>query len=350
VSAGQGWIQMLRFRSLLTALLVLNFCGCQLYKLPVWPASRSPDAVLPATIEGPELVAWLNSRTEGLTSWRSTDVKVQVRMPGLPMPQKLSGSLACSAPRSFRLVAQNLVGLADFGSNDDLCWAYAKPGEPVVLTWQHEDAGLLSMLPGGLPHLDSDWLMTILGVAPLDPTAWRLERDGGRTVRLLSTETDIEGRTLERSILVDLVNGETREHVLRDGYGNVQVRAQLSDYRQQAGVDLPRIIRVKFPATETDLTISIGRLTVNGPQDARLWEPPRGEGLVQLDVREALAQFERGGGQSMVEQTDTNSEQRANAALRQIAERSEMAEDPVFDSPAPTPRRSRWFPFWKQGS
>jgi len=338
---------MLRVRSLLTALFVLYLCGCQFHKLHIWPERRRPDPVLPASIEAAELVAWLNSRTEGLTSWRSTDVGVHVRMPGLPMPQRLRGSLACSAPRNFRLIAQNLVGLADFGSNDDLCWAYAKPGEPVVLTWQHEDAGLLSMLPGGLPHLDSDWLMTILGVAPLDPAAWQLEQAGQRTVRLVSSEVDSEGRALKRSILVDLVKGEAREHVLQDGYGSVQVRAQLSDYRPQGGVDLPRVIRVSFPETETELTISIGRLSVNDPQESRLWEPPRGEGLQQFDVREVLAQLERGGGQQMTEHVEVSSEQRANAALRQIAERSELADEPVFDAPAPAPRRLRWFPFWK---
>ena len=339
---------MFRMRSLVIVLLLAMLSGCRLNQLMVWPERRSADPVLPPTIEGAELVAWLNSRTEGLESWRSTDVKVHVRMPGLPMPQKLSGSLACSAPRSFRLVAQNLVGLADFGSNDDLCWAYAKPGESIVLTWQHEDAGLLSMLPGGLPHLDSDWLMTILGVAPLDPASWRLEQDGQRTVRLVSAESDSEGRTLERSILVDLVKGEAREHVLRDGYGNVQVRAQLSDYRPQGGVDLPRIIRVNFPATETELTISIGKVSVNGPEEARLWEPPRGDGLQQLDVREVLAQLERGGGPQFSEPSATlPSEARANAALRQIAEQRELQDEPVFDAPATPPRRFRWFPYWK---
>lgn len=339
---------MFRIRSLVTVLLLVTLSGCRLNQLMVWPGRRSADPVLPPTIESAELVAWLNSRTEGLESWRSTDVKVHVRMPGLPMPQRLSGSLACSAPRSFRLVAQNLVGLADFGSNDDLCWAYAKPGESIVLTWQHEDAGLLSMLPGGLPHLDSDWLMTILGVAPLDPASWQLEQSGQRTVRLVSMETDSEGRNLERSILVDLVKGEAREHVLRDGYGNVQVRAQLSDYRPQGGVDLPHIIRVNFPATDTELTISIGKISVNGPQEARLWEPPRGEGLQQLDVREVLAQLERGGGPQFQEQSETiQSEARANAALRQIAEQRELSDEPVFDSPAAPPRRFRWFPFRK---
>ncbi|MFN9079373.1 MAG: hypothetical protein ACK5X8_02395 [Planctomyces sp.] len=339
---------MFRIRSLVTVLLLVTLSGCRLNQLMVWPERRSADPVLPPTIESAELVAWLNSRTEGLESWRSTDVKVHVRMPGLPMPQKLSGSLACSAPRSFRLVAQNLVGLADFGSNDDLCWAYAKPGESIVLTWQHEDAGLLSMLPGGLPHLDSDWLMTILGVAPLDPASWQLEQSGQRTVRLVSMETDSEGRNLERSILVDLVKGEAREHVLRDGYGNVQVMAQLSDYRPQGGVDLPHIIRVNFPATDTELTISIGKVSVNGPQEARLWEPPRGEGLQQLDVREVLAQLERGGGPQFQEQSETiQSEARANAALRQIAEQRELSDEPVFDSPAAPPRRFRWFPFRK---
>lgn len=341
-------MQMCRIRSLVTVLLLVTLSGCRLSQLMVWPERRSADPVLSPGISSAELVAWLNSRTEGLESWRSTDVRVHVRMPGLPMPQRLSGSLACSAPRNFRLVAQNLVGLADFGSNDDLCWAYAKPGESIVLTWQHEDASLLSMLPGGVPHLDSDWLMTILGVSPLDPAAWQLEQDGQRTVRLVSVESDAEGRTLERSILVDLVKGEAREHTLRDGYGNVQVRAALSDYRPHGGVDLPHVVRVSFPATDTELTISIGKVSVNGPQEARLWEPPRAEGLQHLDVREVLAQLERGGGPSFPEQSEpVVSEARANAVLRQIADQREPSDEPVFDSPPTPQRRFRWFPFWK---
>ena len=70
MTTGQGWNYMLRVRSLLTALFVLNLCGCQFHKLHIWPERRRPDPVLPASIESAELVAWLNSRTEGLTSWR----------------------------------------------------------------------------------------------------------------------------------------------------------------------------------------------------------------------------------------------------------------------------------------
>ena len=117
---------MLRMRLLLTVLLLLHLCGCQLSQYWLRTERRNAEPVLSPGITAGELVAWLNGRTEGLSSWRSNDVRVQVRMPGLPLPQKLTGSLACSAPRSFRLVAQNLAGLADFGSNDDFCWAYAR--------------------------------------------------------------------------------------------------------------------------------------------------------------------------------------------------------------------------------
>lgn len=329
---------------LLTVLLLLHLGGCQMSQYWLRTERRNVDPVLSPGITADELVSWLNGRTEGLSSWRSNDVRVQVRMPGLPLPQKLTGSLACSAPRSFRLVAQNLAGLADFGSNDDFCWAYARPGEPVVLTWQHEDAGMLSLLPGGLPHLDSEWLMTILGVAPLEPADWRLESAANRTVRLVSTETDTEGRTQERSIVVDLMTGEAQEHVLRDGYGDVQVRVQLSDYRPQGGADLPHIVRVSFPASKTELVISIGKISENLPLEARLWEPPSGSGIQRLDVREVLAQLERAG--SRVADTESGSEARANATLQQIADRRDVESEPVFDEPAVAPRRFRWFPFW----
>lgn len=269
--------------------LLMTASGCLFGKKEEAPVVVDP--VLPPSMGRHELVDYLNAQCDGLTSWRSRDTSVHVRTPQIPMPQKLRGSLACSSPSNFRLVANNVLAQADFGSNQDFCWAYAKPGESVVLTWRHEDSHLLRHVPGGLPRLEPEWLMTILGIRPLNADDYEVQNppSGSREIWLVDIE-DVEGSTLRRVIKVDTLRGVVREHALYDGDGVALLRAQLSNYRNCNGAKLPHEVKISFPTHETELTLVFNNVETNCSIPDTVWTPPRGANLEYVDLGDVVRQ------------------------------------------------------------
>jgi hypothetical protein len=268
----------------LILLLALATTGCQL-------TGRRQEAkvvkpILPTTISRHELVEFLNGKTDGLNSWRCVNTQVHVRSPDLPFPQKLKGTLACSAPGQFRLVCDNTMGHADLGANKDICWAYVKPGESTVLQWRHEDSALLQHLPGGFPRLEPDWLMTILGLQPLDPERYQLQKAplGSREVWLVAVEDAPDGTSLRRVIMVDTVLGVARQHALYDHELNPLLKAHLSDYKSCGGHELPHTVRIEFPTTNTQLTLNFTGIETDCPIADSLWSPPTGRNIEVVDL------------------------------------------------------------------
>lgn len=250
------------------------------------PELRRIDPVLSNTLSCEELVDYLNSQNEGLHGWRCMETQVHVSMPGLPLPQKLSGALSCSAPSSFRLTADNFVAMADVGSNDELCWSYFKPGEPVVMTWHHEDAHLLEYIPGNFPRLDPEWLMVILGIQPLDAKDFQIQKPpaGSRELWLVSIEESANGQPLRRVIKVDTVRGFAREHSLVDHNGDQLLRAELRNHRACGGHVIPHTLKISFPPQETELTLNFKGIEPNCHLADGLWTPPGGDRIAHVDL------------------------------------------------------------------
>ena len=146
---------------------LLSFTGCHLLPSLSLTRQRTPDPAWPMSLSSPELIELINNQNRGLASWRCDDTVVTVHMKG-QLPQRLNGSVLCEAPSNFRLKASNLIARADLGSNTEKCWLYMEPGDPVVLTWRHEDAALLQHAAPEIPRLDPQWLMAILGVSLSD--------------------------------------------------------------------------------------------------------------------------------------------------------------------------------------
>ena len=242
------------------------------------------DPVLSNTLSCEELVDYLNAKNQGLHGWRCMTTQVYVSMPGLPLPQKLSGALSCSAPSSFRLTADNFVAMADVGSNDELCWSYFKPGEPVVMTWHHEDSHLLEYIPGNFPRLDPAWLMVILGIQPLDAKDFKIQKPpaGSRELWLVSIEESASGQPLRRVIKVDTVRGFAREHSLIDHNGEHLLRAQLSNHRTCGGHVIPHTVKISFPPQKTELTLNFKGIEPNFRVADGLWAPPVGVAHVDM--------------------------------------------------------------------
>jgi len=272
----------------LPLLLTLAMTGC------LSGSHREPPRIvepaLSKTIGRQELVDYLNKQNHGLRSWRCMNTKVHVSMPGLPIAQKLSGSLACSAPSQFRLVSDNMIAHADFGSNGDICWAYIQPGDPMVLTWKHEDSHLLQHLPGGLPRLEPDWLMAVLGVQPLDADRYELQNgpSGSREVWLVAVEDSPDGSSLRRVIKVDTVLGVVREHALYDSERQALLRAHLSNYKSCGGHRLPHTVKIQFPQRETELTLNFTGIETDCQIADALWQPPRGKNIEVVDLGDVM--------------------------------------------------------------
>jgi len=271
---------------LMVLLPALAGCRWNLFASRSVPPAAAPVLSAQATVE--EIVGHLNARNARLRSWRCGDTKVYLRMPGLPMPQRLSGSLACEAPGRFRLVAGNVVGVhADLGANEEQGWVYVRPGEPVVLTWRHEDAWMLTELMPGFPQLDPAWLLQLLGLQQFhaDDYELRAGAEGMQELWLSSAGGGLAG-VERRELRLDRALGEVREQLLYGSQDELLVRASLSDYRGAPGEKLPHQLRLSFPQTDTVLTLTLGRIEVNPQISAGLWQPPSAGTAQTVDLRD----------------------------------------------------------------
>lgn len=355
---------------LMILLPALSGCRWNLFAPRVAPVS---PPVLSAELTAVEVISHVNSQTEQLKAWRCGDTKVYLRMPGLPMPQRLSGSLACEAPGRFRLVAGNVVGVhADLGANEEQGWVYVKPGESMVLTWRHEDSWMLTELMPGFPQLDPAWLMQLLGLEPMVADDFQLEAAPGSSQEMWLTAGGGGLPGVERRrIRVDRQRGEVREHQLCGSADEVLVQAVMTDYRGSQGERLPHQLRLSFPQTDTELTLTLGRIEVNSALSSNLWQPPTGGSAQVVDLRDLqrwseqqrsrrdrIAGFSRESGEfnSAMLEADENppavgaltplEPQRGGNRSRELESREleGPAEVPEFD----VPRKRRWYWPWQR--
>ncbi|MFM8476664.1 MAG: hypothetical protein ACKOEO_12825 [Planctomycetaceae bacterium] len=352
-----------RVLMLLVLLPALAGCRWDLFARRPIPATAAPVMSAEATVE--EIVNHLNGRVSRLRSWRCGDTKVHMRMPGLPMPQRLSGSLACEAPGRFRLVAGNVVGVhADLGANEEQGWVYVRPGESMVLTWRHEDAWMLTELMPGFPQLDPAWLLQLLGLEPLRSEDYELEASPEGTQELwLSGSTGGLAGVHRQQLRLDRVLGEVREQLLFGSNDEVLVRAYLSDYQGPPGEKLPHQLRLTFPQTDTVLTLTLGRIEVNPTMSGNLWQPPSGGTAQMVDLRDLqrwseqqragrgrIAGVSQEGGE--FESAMLEGELPAVGAVTPLGEgrgvvggsTSDISAVPDFD----VPRRRRWYWPWQR--
>lgn len=273
--------------SLIVGCLVIS-SGCQLGGTRRQEA-RYVEPRLPMTISQEDLIEHLNGMNAGLQSWRCMETEVDVSIPGMPDP-KLNGRFACEAPSQFRLISDNFAASADFGSNQHICWAYVKPGESTVLTWKHEDSWMLQQLPGGMPRLEPDWLMTVLSLRQLDPAEYELQNAplGSSELWLVAVEDAPDGSSLRRVIKVDPLSGTVREHALYDQNRQPLLRTQLSDYKRCGGYLLPHRVRIHFPQNRTELALTFRRIETDCDIEDALWQPPTGRNIEVVDLGDVM--------------------------------------------------------------
>ncbi|MEZ6127936.1 MAG: hypothetical protein R3C59_04595 [Planctomycetaceae bacterium] len=263
--------------------------GCQ-SSVQQQQSVRRVDPVLSMAVGRTELVNYLNQQNQGLNGWRCMSTKMQVSLPGMPT-QRLNGYIACQSPKYFRLTADNLIAKADLGSNNAQCWVYVKPGESAVMTWKHEDTKLLQQVPTGVPYIDPNWLMLVLGISPLDPNDYELSRapTGKSELWLTAIEQGPNGRSLRRVIKVDAMNGVVREHAVYDSEANALVRAQLSGHQRRDGHLIPTQVKLMFPQMESELLLTFKGIETNPQLPDHLWHLPDNNVQV-VDLGELIRQ------------------------------------------------------------
>ncbi len=269
------------------ALALMLISGCNL--LPQMQQTRHVNPVLPMSMTCIDLTDHLNRQISGLHQWRSIDTTVSVRLPG-GMPHRLSGNIACQAPNFFRLSASSVIAHADLGANTERCWFYVQPGDGNLLTWKHEDAPLMQEFVKGVPRIDPDWLMEVLGVVPLDPEKFELSTGpaGAPELWLTSVTDDYRGNSLRRVIKVDTISGLIREHVIYDHERKPLVRATLKDHKSFQGHLLPQTVRLEFPEMDTELGLRFDKIETNCQLPGDLWAIPVRQNVQVVDVGEVL--------------------------------------------------------------
>lgn len=261
------------FRILPAVVILMISSGCQMPWHKKEP--RYVDPALPMTLSTTELVDYLNRQNQGLESWRCTTTRMEVRLPNV-LPVRLKGNIACQAPRRFRLTADNVIARADLGSNDNRCWFYSRPGEPAVMTWKHEDSAMIQQVPSGVPYIDPNWLMLVLGVKPLDASDYEVSHgiSGGRELWLSAIEDSPTGRSLRRVIKVETIRGVIREHSVYDSEANPLVRAHLSRHQSFNGHLIPKLVKLQFPQMDSEITLTFEGIETNPHLSDGLWRLP----------------------------------------------------------------------------
>ncbi len=359
-----------RLTRLIAALLLLGNFGCGFdfgnhfrNTMQSGIFRKQPQPVLSVDISAKELVDHLNQQRRGLNNWRSNHTTLTVSGPGIPIRQKLSGLFICSAPRSFRLSAGNLMASVDFGANTDLCWAWAKPGAPAVLSWSHDDAYLLNELPGQFPWLEAEWLAVVAGITPLDSAEFSLAdpsedpssallhkmptppplflrqaqqaADSGRKALVRRRQTS--AGTVTDVLKVSLLSGNPEEAFAFDHEGRLMIQARFLSHHRIDDMTLPQEVVVDAVQAGFQLNLKFNKVQTNVTEDQQIWHPPSGDDLQIVDLVDVVRYW----------QSEPN----------EFQERERVQPAPEFDQEPPlfdeettvaTHRRFRWpWEWWR---
>jgi hypothetical protein len=268
----------------LVALAACLLTGCNLFG----PRRTAPDDIAPPTPTGdptkpsPEqLVHYLSSQAALLQSIECRDLTIDVRAQGNSI--SLDGTLLCQKPRYFKLVGKKFGSQEVLvGSNEERFWFYVKrdPSD-ALFHCSYADFEKGADLP--FPF-HPEWVLEALGMsAPAPSESMRVDEDK-TTYRLIENAT-VRGQKV-RKVTV-FYKGQARE-------GQPQVKARgMYDaatnklicaatvkrvIRVPAGrgdATCPEVIKLEWPAQDTELTIYLDRAKVNGQLSMQDFQMPR---------------------------------------------------------------------------
>lgn len=242
-----------------------------------------------------QLVSYLNKQAALITSIETRDVSIDVRAPAGSATLD-GGTLLCQKPRFLKLVGKKF-GMQEVivGSNDERFWFFVKrdPSDAMFFC-SHSDYQKGDV---ELPYpFQAEWVLDALGMSPIGaaPGA-RMEED--RTTFRLIEETNVRGQKGSKVTVFykGEATGSQPQIVSRTVYdanskmvfsSTTQRVARQSIERAPgifAQIACPEIVKLEWPAQETQLVIDLGRAKVNTAIQIDNFQMPR-LGNKQVDL------------------------------------------------------------------
>ncbi len=241
-------------RGIMGAVCVLALVGCTSvpFREPAAPRGSRADQEI-----ADRFLAHWNQNAKQINSVVCRAVDVSGTSEG--QSYTLDAMLAFQEPNSFRLTGKFLgKHEADLGSNDQEVWFWmARAQPPAVYFCKREDLPKVS-LP--MPFHPDD-LIQVLGSVPLDPSRYRFEKGWDQFVTLIASETAPSGDPVVKRIVIDRETGRAARFEVWDLYSNQPrklAEAEILRYHEDAtGVFVPQKVKLRFPAAQTDLMLTM---------------------------------------------------------------------------------------------
>jgi hypothetical protein len=279
--------------------LLLLGSGCNIFGARPEP----PDAKAPPVPHGStrtpsadELVGYLNRESARLQSIDTRDLSIDVRAQGTSVSLD-SGSLLCQKPRYFKLVGKKFGSQEVLvGSNEDRFWFYVKRDPSDALfhcSYTDFDKGAVD-----LPFpFEPEWVLEALGMANLAPnSAFRVDEDKS-TYRLIETTT-LRGQKVRKVTVFHKGTAwdnqpQVKARMMYDAQDRLICAATIKSVSRIAldsgpgskpvYATCPQVIKLEWPAQQTELILDLGRVKVNGQLAMESFQMPH-LGSRQVDL------------------------------------------------------------------
>jgi hypothetical protein len=265
--------------------------GCNI----LGPRPEPPDAKAPpvptADVGKPtaeQLVRYLNGQASMLQSIETRDLTVDVRAPGVSVGLD-GGSLMCQKPRYFRLVGKKFGSQEVLvGSNEDRFWFYVKRDPQDALyhcSYTDFEKGAVD-----LPFpFEPEWVLEALGMAQVGPSSSMRVEDDKSTYRLIE-ESSLRGKPVTKVTVFykGTARGEQPQVKQRMMYDNQKRLICAATIKSVSRIPLergngaapvyvtcPQIIKLEWPAQDTELILDLGKMTVNQRLSMEAFQMPR---------------------------------------------------------------------------
>jgi hypothetical protein len=283
--------------------LASAFCvllgGCNIFRARPEPPDAKAPPVPTVSRDKPTpqlLVKYLNDEADKLHSIETHDLQIDVRVPGSSVSLE-SGSLLCQKPRFFRLTGKKL-GMQQVlvGSNDDRFWFYVKQDPSDALyhcSYTDFEKGAVD-----LPFpFEPEWVLEALGMAHTNASPSMKVEDDKTTYRLIE-DTTMRGKPVRRVTVFYKGNArgeqpQVKSRTLYDSQDKVICAATIKTVTRipvergantkSTYVTCPQIVKLEWPAQQTELILDLGRMKVNERLSMESFQMPR-LGSKQVDL------------------------------------------------------------------
>lgn len=237
-------------RSLIAATLCLG--GCSSFS----PFAKN-DTPRPPKNDGTtdHFVRYWNANCDRIESLRCDKVDIDVNSQG--QSYSLDARMAYQRDRRFRLLG-TFMGKSevDLGSSEKEIWFWiARANPPSVYFCDRAD----------LPHVklsmpfQPDWLVEVLGVAPVDPELYKPGHGNAGYFSLVAHEKSPAGVPITKRVIVNRQTNRISAFELFDSDNKRLMEAVVEEYHDdpQLGYFVPQRIRIEWPDAQTRLSIAM---------------------------------------------------------------------------------------------